>query len=182
LDAAVLWDPEACPAVLRVHARSCAPDSASVRLDTFVGASTLVLEAGFQHLLLREDDLRLQLCAEGASLLEPARFLVEVPAGRARLAATLTGFRRLGHLATCGRLNPAQFPVDPRGTRLAFVLQALDGRLAGQSDRVIAEGLFGGDRVLADWNHPGQHLRDRVRRAVRRGQTLMKGGYRLLLR
>jgi hypothetical protein len=54
-------------------------------------------------------------------------------------------------------------------------------RLAGVPDRQIATALFGGARVEADWNHPGQHLRDRVRRAVGRGRALMNGGYLKLL-
>jgi hypothetical protein len=63
-----------------------------------------------------------------------------------------------------------------------MILQALDGSLAGKSQREIAEVLVGPERAEADWRHPGQHLRDRVRRAVRRGQTLMNGGYLTLLR
>ncbi|MGT2466519.1 DNA -binding domain-containing protein [Mesorhizobium atlanticum] len=45
----------------------------------------------------------------------------------------------------------------------------------------IATALFGHARVQADWNDPGDHLRDRIRRAVRRGQQLMNGEYRRLL-
>ncbi|HCV38826.1 MAG TPA: hypothetical protein DGQ94_08935, partial [Pseudomonas sp.] len=58
-------------------------------------------------------------------------------------------------------------------------LQALDGTLAGASLREIAEGLFGADAVVADW-HADSALRARVRRLVRRGEALMRGGYRRL--
>ncbi|WP_245463681.1 MULTISPECIES: DUF2285 domain-containing protein [unclassified Mesorhizobium] len=37
---------------------------------------------------------------------------------------------------------------------------------------------MGEPRVQADWNDPRDHLRDRVRRAIRRGHKLMNGGYR----
>ncbi|WP_425484107.1 DUF2285 domain-containing protein [Allomesorhizobium camelthorni] len=70
------------------------------------------------------------------------------------------------------------FPPDARGGRLRFVLQALDGSLAGASHREIAEALIGEPRVEADWNDPRDHLRDRVRRAIHRGHALMNGGYR----
>jgi hypothetical protein len=58
-------------------------------------------------------------------------------------------------------------------------LQALDATLAGASLREVAEGLFGADAVAADW-HKDSALRARVRRLVRRGDALMRGGYRRL--
>src|SRR3546814_15844203 len=56
-------------------------------------------------------------------------------------------------------------------------LQALDATLAGASLREVAKGLFGADAVAADWHKDGA-LRARVRRLVRRGEALMRGGYR----
>ncbi|MCI2810678.1 DUF7011 domain-containing protein [Eoetvoesiella caeni] len=58
-------------------------------------------------------------------------------------------------------------------------LQALDATLAGASLRDIAEGLFGPKTVVRDWHADGA-LRARMRRLVRRGDTLMRGGYRRL--
>ncbi|WP_323034337.1 DUF7011 domain-containing protein [Pararhodobacter sp.] len=58
-------------------------------------------------------------------------------------------------------------------------LQALDATLAGASLRDIAEGLFGSKTVARDWHADGA-LRARMRRLVRRGDTLMRGGYRRL--
>ncbi|HEJ5651545.1 DUF2285 domain-containing protein [Pseudomonas sp. B14(2022)] len=58
-------------------------------------------------------------------------------------------------------------------------LQALDATMAGASLREVAEGLFGVDAVAADW-HKDSALRARVRRLVRRGEALMRGGYRCL--
>ncbi|WP_459203671.1 DUF2285 domain-containing protein [Ralstonia pseudosolanacearum] len=58
-------------------------------------------------------------------------------------------------------------------------LQALDAVLAGASLRNVAIGLFGADAVAAGWYADGG-LRSRVRRLVRRGQSLMRGGYRRL--
>ncbi|WP_288142816.1 DUF2285 domain-containing protein [Mesorhizobium sp.] len=56
---------------------------------------------------------------------------------------------------------------------MTFVLRALDGSLAGASHREIAEALIGEGRV-----RPTGRMRDRIRRAVSRGRTLMNGGYR----
>lgn len=58
-------------------------------------------------------------------------------------------------------------------------LQALDATLTGASLREVAEGLFGADAVAADW-HKDSALRARVRRLVRRGDALMRAGYRRL--
>ena len=72
--------------------------------------------------------------------------------------------------------------TTPRPTPSALLelhtLQALDATLAGASLRDVGEGLFGADAV-ADWYSDGG-LRSKVRRLVRRGDALMRGGYRRL--
>lgn len=62
-----------------------------------------------------------------------------------------------------------------------YTLQVLDATLAGASLREIAQGLFGSDAVLTDW-HADSAFRARARRLVRRGDVLMRGGYRRLAR
>jgi hypothetical protein len=59
-------------------------------------------------------------------------------------------------------------------------LQALDGTLAGASQREVAEILFG-LRIVAERWHGDADLRAQVRRLIRRGRTLMAGGYDRLL-
>ena len=63
-----------------------------------------------------------------------------------------------------------------------IVLQALDGALAGAAQREIATAIFGAGRTKRAWCDAGGHLRDTIRRAIRRGRFLMKGGYLGLLR
>jgi hypothetical protein len=69
----------------------------------------------------------------------------------------------------------------PSSTELLelHTLQALDGTLAGASMRTVAQVLFGAAVVASDWHADGA-LRARVRRLLRRGQTLMRGDYRRL--
>lgn len=76
--------------------------------------------------------------------------------------------------AAAARSRPA-----PAALLELHTLQALDATLAGASLREIAEGLFGAEAVAAGWYADGG-LRSRVRRLVRRGQSLMRGGYRRL--
>ena len=59
-------------------------------------------------------------------------------------------------------------------------LQALDGTLAGASQRGVAEVLFGITTVAERW-YEDSDLRAQVRRLIRRGHTLMGGEYRRLL-
>ncbi len=79
-----------------------------------------------------------------------------------------------GTPAAATRPRPA-----PTALQELHTLQALDATLAGASLREVAEGLFGSDAVVHDWYADGG-LRSRVRRLVRRGLTLMRGGYRRL--
>ncbi|WP_425351374.1 DUF2285 domain-containing protein [Kumtagia ephedrae] len=59
-------------------------------------------------------------------------------------------------------------------------LQALDGHLAGASERDIGIAIFGEHIVKEKW-HSDSELRARVRYLIRRGRTVMTGGYRRLL-
>ncbi len=74
---------------------------------------------------------------------------------------------------------PMARPRPPPAALLELhTLQALDATLAGASLREVAEGLFGVD-AAAGWYSDGG-LRSKVRRLVRRGDALMRGGYRRL--
>ena len=74
---------------------------------------------------------------------------------------------------------PMARPRPPPAALLELhTLQALDATLAGASLRELGEGLFGVD-AAADWYADGG-LRSKVRRLVRRGDALMRGGYRRL--
>lgn len=93
----------------------------------------------------------------------------------------LTAFECLNALHATGQLSDRLFPPEARASRLRFVLQALDGSLSGASHREIATAMLGRQRVQADWTDPRNHLRDRIRRAVRRGHMLMDRGYQHFL-
>ena len=135
---------------------------------------------GRQHLLFSESGCALQLDIRGTSLSEPVRLLTDAVLPAAHLRARLVALEGLANIIGRGRF-PDHRMIEPRGRRLRVVLQALDGWLAGAPYREIAVALFGEARVEADWRDPRDHLRDQVRRAVRRGRELMRGGYRKLL-
>ena len=109
---------------------------------------------------------------------------------RFALAAGLEDGMAVAYAYRGGAAAPARGQVPgaaladakPRPTPTALLelhsLQALDATLAGASLREVAEGLFGVD-AAADWYSDGG-LRSKVRRLVRRGDALMRGGYRQL--
>jgi hypothetical protein len=135
-----------------------------------------------QHLLFRESGQLFQVCARGADLTKPVHLLTEAiqsPNTLKHQLHLLECFNRVISGRTMGR---KQFSTDPPSQRLCTALRVLDGRLAGMSYRDIAVTLFGRDRVNEDWNAPGDHLKNRIRRAAQRGAALLQGGYRALLK
>lgn len=96
------------------------------------------------------------------------------PGARCRALAV-----ELDKLATTGGAAAARLRPAPAALLELHTLQALDAALAGASLRETARGLFGVDAVATGWYADGG-LRSRVRRLVRRGQALTRGGYRRL--
>jgi len=98
-----------------------------------------------------------------------------------RAGTVASSLRHLtSNITATAQVAPAAV-THPRPTAAALLelhtLQALDATLAGASLREVAEGLFGVDAVQ-DWYADGG-LRSKTRRLVQRGDTLMRGGYRL---
>ncbi len=67
--------------------------------------------------------------------------------------------------------------------RLLFrdAIVALDGRDAGASHRDTSEVILGIKRVREDWSARGGWLKERMRRALAKGEELRDGGYRSAL-
>ncbi|WP_292235239.1 DUF2285 domain-containing protein [Mesorhizobium sp.] len=140
-------------------------------------ATVLLSGDGRQHVLLRRADRHVQLVVSGVSVLLSVHLHTDAIWPAEHLRHRLWGLECLNSLIKLGRLPNALFRPEARSRRLRFVLQALDGSLAGAPQREIAEKLIGEPRVQADWKDPRDHLRDRIRRAIHRGHALMNGGY-----
>jgi len=134
------------------------------------------------HVLLKKDNRRLQLVVRGRTVIEPIQLTMDVIWSDRDVKNRLASIQALNLLVQTGSFPKSFDPPDPRSARLKLVLQALDGARVGASHREIACALFGSERVDRDWSDPGNHLRDRVRRAIKRGRYLMHGGYKGLLR
>jgi hypothetical protein len=157
------------------------PGAGTLRVERWIARWQLIIDGARHHLVFVEDDRALQLCVVGSDLREPIHLLADAIPHGAHFAARMLGLRRLGDLQSTHRLRPGLYPPHPRSRRLSLVLSASDLRRQGASSREIAFALFGSAKVEQDWNDPGDHLRDQVRRAVQRGRALANGGYKRLL-
>lgn len=132
------------------------------------------------HIVFAQEGRQLQLALStqfgaGPGMLTPA-VLARDLAGRRALA-----LKRFADLISHGQLRHHLYPAETRAPRYARILQALDGARQGVRYREIAVGLFGEERVRADWALPDNHLRDHVRRAIAQGRALLEGGFVRLL-
>ncbi len=179
--AVIAWDPESNPSVLRAFAISAsASRSAKVfELKESPLPTTLFISAdGHQHLVVQDGERRVQLSVSGTSLLEPSALVVDTVGESGIDESQMETLRCFRDFRATGQLLDKYFPPARQADRLCFILQALDGWLAGASHRAIAGALYGEERVARDWSDPGENMRDRIRHAIVRGRTLMERGYR----
>lgn len=109
-------------------------------------------------------------------------YLYAVRAGAALSARNRTHVAEWDKLAVLAEASPTvaiRSRPAPAALLELHTLQALDAVQADASLREVGEGLFGVDAVASGWHADGG-LRSRVRRLVRRGRSLMHGGYRRL--
>jgi hypothetical protein len=134
-----------------------------------------------QHLLFGDYGRGLQLVVEGADVLHPVRLMTNGAPEVTRVGAQLRALHGFNDLRLTGRLHLSKLQRDPLTPRLRYVLRVLDGGLAGASFQEIAKVVAPDDYIAGRWQGRARVLRDRIRRAMRRGYHLMNGGYRSLL-
>ena len=177
-----MWDPALCPSVIPVLAvagRRGVPES-SFRIRALGPATVFVARNGIEHILIRTPRSAVQLAVTGASVLRPVRLLTDVAMPASGTACRLAAIAAFN--AGCADETVSSSVGEQCSfQRLRLVLRALDGHLAGLKQRDIAECLFGRSRVQKEWRDPGGYVRDRVRRAIRRGRAVMVSEYRHLL-
>jgi hypothetical protein len=179
----VFWSPDLCTSVLRVRAFPVIENvpATPFSLDDLTCPSVLLeLPEGPQHLLFTEGGRTLQLVIDGADAMRPMRLMVDGAPDRKLAAPQLRALQCFQGLRLSGHLHPSYIQREPLSLYRRLVLRALDGDLAGASQQDIAR------HVLSDysddkWRTPERPLRERIRRALRRGHALMHRGYRDLL-
>ena len=137
---------------------------------------------GTREILFSEYGRALQVSVSGDTPIEQAMLLTPALPALRYGSGRFLAVKRFADLAKTGTLRSSLYPAEKSAKRLSDVLAALDGWRQGLPHREIATRMFGSAQVGRAWNDSGNHLRDRVRRAIRYGRDLMEGGYRSFLR
>jgi hypothetical protein len=178
-DQAIFWAAEVLPTIIPI-VRSTSDSSSNLLSLAEMSAGEIRQASDGWYVLLRVSGLEHRLWLREPPAMNSA-YAAELPFDEnfeIRAHAALRLWRVLN-----GRpAGPAFHELSPqRRQRLALALRALDGRIEGNSYRVIAEGLFGAKRIPERaWKT--HDLRNRTIRLVQTGYAMMRGGYRELLR
>lgn len=157
------------------------PRGACPDLDVrkLTSARHLVLgPAGEQHVLLRDADAALTLRLHGSRVsLSPVSTSI-VLRGLPEPDVVSTVLSTLAGLV----FRPNDSPHNSRDLLfLKDALIALDGRCVGASYREIAAVIYGWQKVRTAWSNHSRWMKDRMCRALAKGEHLRDGGYRKLL-
>jgi hypothetical protein len=182
--ATVFWDPAACRRVIHTFAIPAgSPAFAPFNVTEVAADKSMVVDhENVAHVVLRRGDARLQIAISGAHIVSRVVLLTEAIIPFCEIGTRFEALERLSRI--CDQNVTTAKRVNTVGSikRLSTILQATDARLAGATHREIAVALFGLRWVAQDWRNHDGCLRGRTRRAVARGLTLLRGGYRSLLR
>jgi hypothetical protein len=125
---------------------------------------------------------RIRLDVERGSLAGGGPVLLHYAiAGTVGAESRLLPLRRFLHLCRYRAFSRALFPHDRRVVRWVRALRVHDALGAGASQREIAIGLFGEDRVKAEWRGRSDSLRLHVRRLAGLARRLTGGDWRTLM-
>jgi hypothetical protein len=177
--AAPIWLPRLDPnAVIVVPAPALSSDAVDI---SALALSFHRRTSDGDYLLIDDTGNRFPIVlTNGAGTATPAAVVIPLDS---HFAARTDSALRLWQLTTGRPLRRPRGRLSrQRRQRLTLALRALDGRLAGESYRAIAQGLFGAARASKDRGWKTHDLRDRTIRLVRYGLSLMKGRYLDLLR
>lgn len=165
--------------------RSGAPADADFRIDRLPANTHLCIDSvGRQHFIFKTNQKRVGLKLDGAqAVLAPVRLLFST-VSMSGVSKAAGEFALLNELLLSGSSKAVSSSKVRSVTRLEFrdALIALDGNCAGATRREIACVIYGHERVAAEWSDPAGVMKDRVKRSLKRGQRLVDGGYRALLR
>lgn len=181
--ARIFWRADFDPHVLHIVAEP-AERGASETVDLAdIGGDVFVQPRAGQgeHVLIRFGGLHLRFDILSGTVLDgPVRPRIVLP-DLSGIAPQLLTLRRLTMLVQGRQLPRSLRKAEKRGLRWAKMIQALDGVVAGGSQREIASALFGEKLVRAEWRGVSDHLRLKVQRLLREARKLAGGGYRAIL-
>lgn len=180
LDAPICWLPETGAAGIdALSHRPAIGETADLELGQMLC---------IRHILLRGDGVELvqvRTTDRFVTLRLRGRRAARGPVGLTLLVAGLTEARSaasvLTSLAGLASLDLRWAKRTRRQFLMRDALIALDGHAIGASYREIAVAIVGRTEAKAAWDSPSRALKERIRRALRAGQSFRDGGYRRLI-
>jgi hypothetical protein len=127
-----------------------------------------------EHLLIRTSERSLTIRVTGHRASRAPVCLKFVVAAKARVKETAAILASYPDLLTM-RPRWVKKTSEQILTRDAFI--AFDGRPVGASHREVAEVIYGHNRVRDEWSGRGGSMKERMRRALAKGQALCNGGH-----
>lgn len=176
----VFWSADALPLSLMGTAARTA--NADLCLSRLPGVRHLMIDAkGTQYIKFRSYGRTLSVILDGAAVaVAPARVVFHIDGlgnlkGACDSIATLDEILRR-NMECCEEGDWTATSLTMRDALIAF-----DGHRASATYREIATVIFGAKRTVEAWKSPSTALKDRIRRALKRGLDMVAGGYRTLL-
>ena len=163
-----------------IEVNAAVDDGADV--PAWPGLEHILIDAdGLQHVVLRAHGVVLQLVIEGADLTSGPVGITFFSEGRHTVRRSGEQMIMLDRvLSGRGPTPPALSRCTSTTLRLRNVIIALDGHAVGATHREVATVIHGQEKIDREWE--AGFLKDQVRRSLRRGLELSRGGYRDLLR
>lgn len=176
----VFWSLEALSLTLSGTATR-APNGA-LCLERLPGVRHLMIDAnGAQHLNFKSVRQTLSVILDGAAVaVAPARVLFHID-GLEHIKRVSDGLATLSEILRYNMEGLEDGTWTATSLAMRDALIALDGHRARASYRDIATVIFGAERTAEAWRGASTALKDRIRRALKRGLELVAGGYRELL-
>jgi len=181
----VFWSPEiAAPALQAVIEPAQSLGAANFALSRFAAEISILLDVtgGRHQIVFKSRRQSLVIDVTGTVTFDaPARitFLTHGSNGAACAPRAFAAFN-----ACLSPESKAKYPKRSATTlvRRRNALIALDGDAAGANYREISMVMFGVKDTTESWSSLKNPCKDQVRRALQRGQALIAGGYRKLLK
>jgi hypothetical protein len=180
LEAPVFWMP-----AITQHVASCKAKATNdnqpnnLCLADFAGQRSALITSSTEYFTLHHNQMSASMVVKDSTFLIGESALTFEIVGLNEVSRACETLKILNYL----RINRSEISYaqsDYHSKYLAYLV-ALDGRLAGQSYRDIAEVLYGSEHIGSYWTDDSRGYKSKVRRAVENGLALMNGGYRTLL-
>ena len=165
--------------------RAGSPADADFRVDRLPANTHLCIDAvGGQHFIFKTDAESIGLHFDGAlATLGPVRLTFST-VSLSGVSKAIDEYALLTEILfpDPGKAAPKLKSKPVTRIELRDALIALDGKCSGATRREIARVIYGDAAVAAQWSDPTAGMKDRIKRSIKRGERLMNGGYRRLLR